>query len=296
MTIRFLTAWNGYSAGDVATLSNEAALIAGGIARLSSVVDGPFLGAGNIPTLDREGTAILNQSTGEQVAGRALVMSTTPVALAPSGSITSFGVLALGTALNTIYSEGIYLYFPAGAVFAGSAAGLYWTVMSSTTAGVVYNNVLSGIPERVVTPTAVTATGPGAYTQTINTLIPLITVPTIAANFFGTAEGFMSELFGSNNNSAGGKTTRITMNGASIGGATTSTGTNNSQRVTFKNIGNGTKNVVNFQNFGDSAYGQARSNTTVDTTQAVTMLLTAQIVNVADWVSVDTWWVRKLGK
>lgn len=50
MTIRFLTSWNGYQPGDVATLSNEAALIAGGIARLSSTVDGPFYGANHIGT------------------------------------------------------------------------------------------------------------------------------------------------------------------------------------------------------------------------------------------------------
>lgn len=35
MTIRFISAWNGYSAGDVATLANESALISAGIARLS---------------------------------------------------------------------------------------------------------------------------------------------------------------------------------------------------------------------------------------------------------------------
>lgn len=36
MTVRFLTPWNGYQPGDTATLSNEAALIAGGIAETSA--------------------------------------------------------------------------------------------------------------------------------------------------------------------------------------------------------------------------------------------------------------------
>lgn len=42
MTVRFLTSWNGYSAGDRATLSaaNEAALISAGIARADYVQDG----------------------------------------------------------------------------------------------------------------------------------------------------------------------------------------------------------------------------------------------------------------
>ena len=40
MTVRFLTSWNGYSAGDRATLTNEAALISAGIARADYVQDG----------------------------------------------------------------------------------------------------------------------------------------------------------------------------------------------------------------------------------------------------------------
>ena len=42
MTIRFLTSWNGYSAGDRATLSAaiETTLISGGIARADYVQDG----------------------------------------------------------------------------------------------------------------------------------------------------------------------------------------------------------------------------------------------------------------
>ena len=41
MTVRFLTCWNGYSAGDRATLTNEAALISAGIARNDYVQDNP---------------------------------------------------------------------------------------------------------------------------------------------------------------------------------------------------------------------------------------------------------------
>jgi hypothetical protein len=43
MTVRFLTSWNGYSAGDRATLSaaNELALISGGLARADYVQDNP---------------------------------------------------------------------------------------------------------------------------------------------------------------------------------------------------------------------------------------------------------------
>lgn len=44
MTIRFIQQWNGYAAGDVATLSNEAALIAGGLALDINTANGISLG------------------------------------------------------------------------------------------------------------------------------------------------------------------------------------------------------------------------------------------------------------
>lgn len=44
MTVRFIKPWNGYQPGDRATLSNEAALISGGLARADYVQDGPVSG------------------------------------------------------------------------------------------------------------------------------------------------------------------------------------------------------------------------------------------------------------
>lgn len=59
MSIRFIQPWNGYQVDQVATLSNEAALIAGGLARDSAEVDGPFYGGGNIVEWNATGTALL---------------------------------------------------------------------------------------------------------------------------------------------------------------------------------------------------------------------------------------------
>ena len=98
---------------------------------------------------------------------RALASSVIPVGIPSSGTVGDNGALTLTTALARTISDGAYFYFPAGALFAGSAAGLYWTVMSSTTAGVVYNNTYSsGDPAVPATLTPIAATGPGAYTQT----------------------------------------------------------------------------------------------------------------------------------
>lgn len=223
------------------------------------------------------------------------VLSTFSVGAAPSGTIAANGALTLGTALNTIYSGGIYLYFPAGAVFSGSAAGAYYCVMSSTTAGVVYNNVLTGIPEKIAAPVSVVDAGPGAYVATTGSNVTLITAPVMDAKKFGLSGGFQATLIGTNNNSAGGKTTTLRINGTAVGGATTSTSTNNSQSIVFQNSGEYARNVIFFQNFGASSIGQARSNGTINTDASMTMTVTSNIVAATDWLIVDTLIARKLG-
>lgn len=82
-----------------------------------------------------------------------------------SGSIANNGALSGITALPLTYSEGCYMLFPAGAIAAGvpAAAAWYWVVMSSTTAGTIYNSTYtSGIPA-AGTQTAFATTGPGAF-------------------------------------------------------------------------------------------------------------------------------------
>lgn len=91
-----------------------------------------------------------------------------PMVMAPTGTMGNNGAITLGTALPTGFLNGpCYLYLPAGAIVTASAAGWYYTVMSSTTAGVVYNNTYSsgqpGIPGSAALVPFVT-TGPGAYT------------------------------------------------------------------------------------------------------------------------------------
>jgi hypothetical protein len=97
-----------------------------------------------------------------------LAQSGTPVGIANNGTVATNGQITLGTALPRIYSSGIWLYLPAGAV-SGGAAGLYWCVMSSTTFGQVYTNFADTsqtfIPY-IPTGTLVNAVGSNAaYTQ-----------------------------------------------------------------------------------------------------------------------------------
>lgn len=89
-----------------------------------------------------------------------------PLIVAPSGSVAANGALTLGTALALTYPNA-FVYFPAGAVFSGSAAGFYYVEMSSTTAGTVFANIYSPVvagPAIPASPTPIVAAGPGAFT------------------------------------------------------------------------------------------------------------------------------------
>src|ERR1700693_852831 len=95
-----------------------------------------------------------------------VIQNAIPMILPSSGTIGNNGALSALTALPTIYANA-YLYFPAGAIVAGSLAGLYYCIMSSTTAGTIYNNTydttLGVMPTIPANPVPFVTPGPGAY-------------------------------------------------------------------------------------------------------------------------------------
>ena len=140
--------------------------------------------------------------------GRAQCMrSTIPFVLPASGSVGNNGALTLGVALDRTYAR-CYMYFPANAIFSGSSAGWYWTVMSSTTAGVIYNNkYTSGYPE-IPTTAGFTTTGPGAFTSTAGSDLAALsfTLPPNAVSIFG---GMQSRLSMTAGGAGGTKTGKV---------------------------------------------------------------------------------------
>lgn len=101
------------------------------------------------------------------VAQFKLAQTAIPFIIASSGSMANNGAMTGLTALPATYSNGCYVNLPASAISAGSAAGWYFCIMSSTTAGTVYNNTYtSGVPFQwtASTATAFATTGPGAFT------------------------------------------------------------------------------------------------------------------------------------
>ena len=140
-----------------------------------------------------------------------------PVCLPPSGTIAANGALTLGTALPKIYSGGLWMYFPAGAVSSGSTAGMYWTVMSSTTVGTVFANFLAvgGTPSTPTTLTAVVDAGPGAYTTPTTVLTSLVVLP-IPGGVLGPSGQLRMNIQASHNLAAGTKTLQFLYGGTTI--------------------------------------------------------------------------------
>ena len=155
-------------------------------------------------------------SAQQGAAGQALVSEAgilvgqtgVPVILPSGGTIGNNGALSGITALPTTYSTGCFMYFPASAIFAGSLNGLYYVVMSSSTAGTIYNNTyVSGQPEIPASPTPFVTTGPGAYVQA-SSQIDLITFP-VPANAMGKNGRLIIRGRASSNNNANSKSPRV---------------------------------------------------------------------------------------
>lgn len=185
-----------------------------------------------------------------------IAQSAVPAGIPSSGSVGNNGALTGITALPITYS-GIWLYFPAGALYSGSVAGFYWTVMNSQTAGTVYGARLSGTetPYIPANPPAISATGPGAYTQTTGAYLNVCT-HTVQGGILGKNGVAMFIPISRNPSSANNKQVRIQSGLNTITLSTTTTNTSARHYVELINRG-----VENAQiKTGASAFGQAASD------------------------------------
>ena len=216
----------------------------------------------------------------------ALAQSAVPVGIAPTGTMAANGALTCGTALNLTYSS-IWLYFPAGAVYAGSAAGAYYTVMSSTTLGTVYDNVLgTATPYVPAAPVAIVAAGPGAYTG-ITAETTLVTVP-VPGNLMGINGALESCPLWTMNNSANNKILRVRLGTTVFSSLTQSAAATLQNIIIIRNRGVLDKQIGNHStSFGFSVSTAAPITGTIDTSTDQNVTFTGQLAVATDFLVLE---------
>ena len=212
-----------------------------------------------------------------------------PMIVPSSGSIGDDGALTGITTLPAVY-DACYMYFPAGAIHAGSLAGMYFVDMSSNTAGTIYNNVYTGgTPTIPASLTPFDTTGPGAYTQATTSVEVLsYTVPADAMGPNGRLE-IRGRMSAPNNANAKSMVAKF----ADAGGMTfINNGISTVLGVEFGNViqNRGSKsvqvaNAASFGNLGQLSTAALRG--TIDTTLAQPIRFNLVLAVATDYVMIE---------
>jgi len=226
-----------------------------------------------------------------------LALSTTssstalPMLLQSSGSVGNNGALTLGTPipLSGGYFWGCYMYFAAGKVYAGSIAGMYFVIMSSNSAGTIYDNMYQiGTPRIPDILIPIVATGPGAYTQ-VTTTVDLL-VRTIMANSMGNNGRLIHQpswVFPSN---AHGKSVSAFFGAMQTYGKTRTTATQETPLLDLRNRGIATRQFSSWASTAGPATSSSSgvSNGSIDTTADVLLYSRAQMDDPTDFVILES--------
>lgn len=217
-----------------------------------------------------------------------LSLSAVPFIKASSGTMGNNGAVSAMTALPRTMASGAYLYLPAGAICATcsvsvggggigspSAAGWYWFVGSSTTAGTVYNRTYtSGTPVRGET-TAFAETGPGAFTGATTT--PESIVITVPANSLGINGQIQVDAAWAFNGTAGNKALTVKYGVSPCWAQGLTTNISAVVYCTFTNRGRTDRQAMYYQYALNTGTGGSGGTTAADQTLATTTDLTVTI-------------------
>ena len=219
-----------------------------------------------------------------------LAQSAIPMILPSSGTMGANGALTGLTALPySTFPQPCFMYFPAGKVFSGSPAGMYYAILTSATAATVYNNMYtSGLPQSAVpaTPTAVVDAGPGAYTQTTASDLELIrtVIPGGMMGLNGTIRAWYS--FGYPNN-ANNKTLTRKFGGTTIAASTRTTAVCDETMALIKNRNSASVQRMQINSAPGTAYGVAFVTGAIDTTQDANLSVFGQLAVATDFAIID---------
>lgn len=221
----------------------------------------------------------------------ALLASGIAMLLPSSGSVAANGALTLTTAIPLAggYFWGCYMYFPAGAVFAGSAAGMYFVKMSSATLGTIYaDRYTSGNPIIPSAPTPIVAAGPGAYTQSTSA-IDLVRL-TIQAGSMGPNGRLLIQPAFVFPNNANNKTMSVYFGGSVLFGKTRTTATQETPMVDLRNRGVQTRQFSAWATSGGPAAASTAGvvNLAIDTTADTSLIMRGQLADAADYIILES--------
>lgn len=211
-----------------------------------------------------------------------------PIGIGSSGSVGANGALTLTTAFaNT--NPTIWLYFPAGACYANSPAGIYYVVMSSASAGIIYNIRLGTdqpyIPAaEVLTQRGIVSASVGAYTQT-TAAIDLVSVVVPGQSMGANGILFWIGEFSVPNN-ANNKTISWTFGGQSANSITASS---TAAARYYRMIANrGSTSSQYTSQIALQTTGGAPNLFSVNTDQNQTLLTRGQLAVATDYVLLET--------
>lgn len=270
MTVKLLSAWGNQPPGTLYTsdANTEAAMIAAKVATATLAGAGPWTPPAAPPNVGQSYPIILAQSA-------------IPMILPSSGTMGANGSLTGLTALPySVFPQPCFMYFPAGKVFSGSPAGMYYASITTATTAQVYNNMYtSGRPQDAIpaVPTPVVDAGPGAYTQTQSTDIQLVGI-TLPGGMLGASGGVrMTQTLTTTAGTAANRTIRSKFGALSpfawLVSAATKTSTHSSQTISNRNS---VASQVCPDAFGGYA-GSASQYSAINTADDVTLSYTANL-------------------
>jgi len=221
----------------------------------------------------------------------ALASTGVPVVIPSSGTIATAGTVTLTTALPTTYAGGAWMYFPATAFSGTVAAGLFWVVMSSTTAGTVYQtSVVPASPFEAFIPTetlvAVVGSNSG-YTQTTASDLVLLRT-TVPGGLMGpSGEVHYNALFVTNA-TANSKPVKVTFGGTAIHTASLSSNVSTILDKEITNRGTIARQIANpLAALGHGSSADASLYLSIDTNSDFDITVTGQINTATDYIVLE---------
>lgn len=245
----------------------------------------------NLPTVNTPlATALAAKATTASVAAlpSTLVQCGIAIGIAPAACVVAANgaTLVMPTGipfLETYNTPGLWLYFTAGAIDTAQIAGFYWVVMSSTTAGQIYQNTYTpGTNSFSVPGTLTPYTANSGNAATTGTTTQITTLQNaLAAGVLGANGALRYRGSLRSNNSAGSKNLFFAIGATFTSYIANTTTTLSANVLTCFNVG-----AANSQNYSlDTNAGSSgvAGNFSINTAAASTAGFALKLATATDW-------------